>query len=168
LSKLFAWVESLYESSWKRYITDSLIETVPAHDVLQMNKIAKPILLRHLFALAATLPAQSVSYTKMLGRLHDAGNTTTLAHYLRLLETAFLANDLEICSRGKQRRRGSSPKLILWNNALVNAFSTRTFAESYADTIWWGCLVENALGAHLCNRLNSVEYSLTYWREVAY
>jgi hypothetical protein len=116
------------ESSWKRYIADSLIETVLARDVLQMSKIAKPVLLRHLFALSATLPAQCVSYTKMLGQLQDAGNTTTLAHYLKLLESAFLASGLELFSQGKQRKRGSSPKLILWNNALVNALSTRTFA----------------------------------------
>jgi hypothetical protein len=153
------------EGTWKRYITDSLIETVLARDVLQMAKIAKPALLRHLFALAATLPAQSVSYNKMLGQLQDAGNTTTLAHYLKLLESAFLASGLELFSRGVQRKRGSSPKLILWNNALVNALSTRTLAESLADPVWWGRLVENAVGAHLCNRLNSVEYTLTYWRE---
>jgi predicted AAA+ superfamily ATPase len=153
------------ESSWKRYITDSLIETVLARDVLQMSKIAKPVLLRHLFALAATLPAQFVSYTKMLGQLHDAGNTTTLAHYLKLLESAFLASGLELFSRGKQRKRGSSPKLVLWNNALVNALSTRTFADALGDPIWWGRLVENAVGAYLCNSLLSVEYEITYWRE---
>lgn len=153
------------DSAWKRYITDSLIETVLARDVIQMSKIAKPVLLRHLFALAATLPAQCVSYTKMLGQLQDAGNTTTLAHYLKLLESAFLASGLELFSRGKQRQRGSSPKLILWNNALVNALSKRTFAESLADTIWWGRLVENAVGAHLCNSLLAVEYEITYWRE---
>lgn len=153
------------ETSWKRYITDSLIETVLARDVLQMSKVAKPVLLRHLFALAATLPAQSVSYTKMLGQLHDAGNTTTLAHYLKLLESAFLASGLELFSRGVQRKRGSSPKLILWNNALVNALSTRNFADSLVDSVWWGRLVENAVGAHLCNSLTSVEYSVTYWRE---
>ncbi len=152
------------ETTWKRYITDSLIETVLARDVFQMARIAKPALLRHLFALAATLPAQSVSYTKMLGQLHDAGNTTTLAHYLRILESAFLLSGLELYSRGMQRKRGSSPKLVLWNNALVNALSTRTLNESLADPIWWGRLVENAVGAHLCNHLNSVEYSLTYWR----
>jgi len=153
------------ETSWKRYVTDSLIETVLARDVLQMSKVAKPVLLRHLFALAATLPAQGVSYTKMLGQLHDAGNTTTLAHYLKLLESAFLASGLELFSRGVQRKRGSSPKLILWNNALVNALSTRSFGDSLADTVWWGRLVENAVGAHLCNSLTSVEYSVTYWRE---
>jgi predicted AAA+ superfamily ATPase len=153
------------ESTWKRYIADSLVETVLARDVLQMSKIAKPVLLRHLFALAATLPAQSVSYNKMLGQLHDAGNTTTLAHYLKLLESAFLASGLELFSRGKQRKRGSSPKLVLWNNALVNALSTRTFADALGDTIWWGRLVENAVGAYLCNGLPSVEYEITYWRE---
>jgi uncharacterized protein len=153
------------ETSWKRYIADSLIETVLARDVLQMSKVAKPVLLRHLFALAATLPAQCVSYTKMLGQLHDAGNTTTLAHYLKLLESAFLASGLELFSRGVQRKRGSSPKLVLWNNALVNALSTRSLTDSIADTVWWGRLVENAVGAHLCNSLTSVEYSITYWRE---
>jgi predicted AAA+ superfamily ATPase len=156
------------ESDWKRYITDSLIETVLARDVLQMSKVAKPVLLRHLFALAATLPAQCISYTKMLGQLHDAGNTTTLAHYLKLFESAFLASGLELFSQGVQRKRGSSPKLVLWNNALINALSTRSFAAALADTIWWGRLVENAVGAHLCNSLNSVEYSVTYWREGDY
>ena len=153
------------ESAWKRYITDSLIETVLARDVIQMSRITKPVLLRHLFALAATLPAQSVSYNKMLGQLHDAGNTTTLAHYLKLLESAFLASGLEMFSRGKVRKRGSSPKLILWNNALVSALSTRTFADARGDAVWWGRLVENAVGACLCNSLRSVEYGITYWRE---
>jgi len=153
------------ESVWKSYIVDSLIETVLARDVLQMATVAKPVLLRHLFALAATLPAQIVSYTKMLGQLQDAGNTTTLAHYLRLLESGFLVSGLELFSRGVQRRRGSSPKLVLWNNALVTALCGRSFAEALGDTIWWGRLVENAVGAHLCNQLRSVEYSLSYWRE---
>lgn len=153
------------EPVWKRYIVDSLIETVLSRDVLQMSKIAKPALLRHLFALAATLPAQMVSYTKMLGQLHDAGNTTTLAHYIRLLEAAFLLSGLELYSRRTQRKRGSSPKLILWNNALVNALSLKSFEEAISDSVWWGRLVENAVGAHLCNNLNSVEYGVSYWRE---
>ncbi len=113
------------ETDWKSYITDSLIETVLARDVLHMHKVTKPVLLRHLFALAATLPAQCVSYTKMLGQLHDAGNTTTLAQYLKLLESAFLASGLELFPLGVRRKRGSSPKLLLWNNGLISALSTR-------------------------------------------
>jgi len=156
------------ERKWKRYVTDSLIETVLARDVLQLQKITKPALLRHLFALAATFPAQVLSYNKMLGQLQDAGNTTTLAHYLRLLETAFLASGLELFSRGSVRRRGSSPKLLLWNNALINALSTRSFDESIADTSWWGRLVENAVGGHLVNTLHPADYSLAYWRKGKY
>jgi hypothetical protein len=153
------------ESLWKRYVTDSLIETVVARDVLPMARITKPVLLRHLFALAATLPAQAVSYTKMLGQLQDAGNTTTLAHYLRLLEGAFLVSGLELFSRRLDRKRGSSPKLVLWNNALVNALSTRSYREALEDPVWWGRLVENAVGAHLCGNLDPVAHSVTYWRE---
>jgi hypothetical protein len=104
----------------------------------------------------------------MLGQLQDAGNTTTLAHYLRLLETAFLVSGLELFSRGQQRKRGSSPKLVLWNNALVNALSTRSFTDAIGDTSWWGRLVENAVGAHLCNTLTPVEHSVTYWRDRAH
>jgi len=153
------------EADWKRYVTDSLIETVLARDVLQMSRVAKPVLLRHLFGLAATLPAQCVSYTKMLGQLHDAGNTTTLAHYLKLLESAFLASGLELFSQGVQRKRGSSPKLLLWNNALINALSTKSFAETLADPVWWGRLVENAVGAHLCATFAAANSAVTYWRE---
>ena len=156
------------ETSWKRYIADSLIETVLARDVLQMSRIAKPVLLRHLFALAASFPAQLVSYTKMLGQLQDAGNTTTLAHYLKLLESAFLVSGLELFSRGQRRKRGSSPKLVLWNNALVNALSTQDFTRSFSDSIWWGRLVENAVGACLCNDLHAVDHTVTYWREGIY
>lgn len=153
------------EQLWKRYITDSLIETVLARDVLQMQKITKPALLRHLFALSAAFPARIFSYNKMLGQLQDAGNTTTLAHYLRLLESAFLLSGLELFSKGQVRKRGSSPKLILWNNALINALSSKTFREALSDTSWWGRLAENAVGAHFCNGLSGTSYTLTYWRD---
>jgi len=153
------------EHQWKQYITDSLIETVLARDVLQMQKITKPTLLRHLFALSGTFPARIFSYNKMLGQLQDAGNTTTLAHYLRLLESAFLVSGLEFFSQGQVRRRGSSPKLILWNNALINALSSKIFKETVGDESLWGRLVENAVGAHFCNGLSGTAYGLTYWRD---
>ena len=153
------------EQQWKRYVSDSLIETVLARDVFQMSRIAKPALMRHLFALSATFPSQIFSYNKMLGQLQDAGNTTTLAHYLKLLESAFLVSGIEAYSKGQVRKRGSSPKLILWNNALINALSTKRFRDAVGDSAWWGRLVANAVGAHLCNSLSGVEYTITYWRK---
>lgn len=150
---------------WNTYVTDSLIETVLAKDILQLQTVAKPALLRHLFLLACGAPAQILSYNKMLGQLHDAGNTTTLAHYLKLLESAFLVSGLEQFKRGKQKKKGSSPKLIIWNNALINAVAGGSFESSRSDHSWWGRLVENAVGAHLTNQLSGFPYSLYYWRK---
>ncbi|MFO1467592.1 MAG: ATP-binding protein [Steroidobacteraceae bacterium] len=153
------------EAAWKRYVADSLIETVLSRDVLQLQPIAKPALLRHLFALAAAYPAQILSYNKMLGQLQDAGNTTTLANYLRALETAYLISGLELFSKGKVRQRGSSPKFALWNNALINALSLLTRKQAAADGAWWGRLVENAVAAHLLNGLQGPDWSINYWRD---
>jgi predicted AAA+ superfamily ATPase len=152
------------EDTWARYVMDSLIETVLAKDVLQLQTISKPALLRHLFLLAAAHPAQILSYNKMLGQLHDAGNTTTLAHYLRLLESAFLVSGLELFKQGKLAKRGTSPKLIIWNNGLINAVVGDPFEKARADHSWWGRLIENAVGAHLRNHLQEFPYSLYYWR----
>lgn len=101
----------------------------------------------------------------MLGQLTDAGNTTTLATYLKLLESAFLVSGLEKFSRGKVRQRGSSPKLILWNNALINAFDSRSYRQMIGDPVWRGRLIENAVGAYLLNSLTTSNQTLTYWRD---
>jgi len=152
------------EDTWRRYVADSLVETAIARDVLGLGTIAKPALLRHLFGLAVQRPAQILSYNKMLGTLRDAGNTVTLAHYLRQLESSFLVSGLERFT-GRARVRGSSPKLVLWNNALVTALSGLTFEEARAEPAFWGRLVENAFGAHLLNHLPPPRYEVGYWRE---
>ncbi|MGE3881449.1 MAG: ATP-binding protein [Planctomycetota bacterium] len=152
------------EELWRRYVAASLVETVLSRDVLALRRIAKPTLLRHMFALVARFPAQILSYQKMLGQLQDAGNTTTLADYLRLCEKAFLVSGLERFSAGDARSRGSSPKVILWNDALVSALGLRSFDEARRDSTWWGRLIENAVGAHLLNHLQGLPYERTYWR----
>jgi predicted AAA+ superfamily ATPase len=101
----------------------------------------------------------------MLGQLQDAGNTTTLASYLRLLESAFLVSGLELFSKGQVRKRGSSPKLILWNNALINAVSPKSFQKTLHTQSLWGRLTENAVGAHFCNGLSGTSSVPAYWRE---
>lgn len=152
------------ETSWRRYVADALVETAIARDVLSLSRVGKPVLLRHLFGMAAQHPAEIVSFNKMLGTLQDAGNTTTLAHYLKLLEASFLLSGLERLT-GRARRRGSSPKIVFWNNALVTALSGFSFDEARDDASWWGRLVENAVGAHLLNSLPSPRYEVGYWRE---
>jgi hypothetical protein len=73
-----------------------------------------------------------------------------------------------VFSKGQMRKRGSSPKLVLWNNALINAQSLRPRAQTQADGGWWGRLVENAVGAHLLNGLHGPAWSVTYWRDGDY
>jgi len=152
------------EGVWRQYISDSMIETVLTRDVLQLAPVTKPVLMRHLFGLAAQYPAQMLSYNKMLGQLQDAGNTTTLAHYLKLLQAAFLLSGLELYSAGQLRQRGSSPKLVFWNNALIHAQSGLTRAMTESDLAWQGRIVENAVGVHLLNHLIGAEWAVSYWR----
>ena len=80
---------------WSRYIRDSLIETTIARDVLLLSRVDKPALLRRLFELGCAYSGRILSYTKMLGQLQDAGNTTTLAHYLDLLAGAGMLAGLQ-------------------------------------------------------------------------
>lgn len=153
------------EPAWRRYVTDSLIETVLSRDILQLATVAKPALLRHLFGLSVAHPAQVLSYNKMLGQLQNAGNTTTLAHYLHLLETAFLVSGLNTFRAGRGRKRAGSPKLVFWNNALVTAYLGSSFKDTRSDLPWWGRLVENAAGAHLLNSLDGLTHQVLYWRD---
>jgi predicted AAA+ superfamily ATPase len=104
----------------------------------------------------------------MLGQRTDAGNTTTLAGYARLLEAAFLLSPVPAYSGSAVRQRASSPKWVLWNNALVNAVATRSPAEVGSDPTWRGRLVENAVGAHLLNHLPPLNYTVTYWRQASH
>jgi predicted AAA+ superfamily ATPase len=150
---------------WRRYILDALVETTLARDVLLLTRVDKPALLRRLFELGCRYSGQMLSYTKMLGQLQDAGNTTTLAHYLELVDGAGLLTGLAKYSGRAVRQRGSSPKLQVLNTALMSAQSGRSLEEARADREFWGRLVESAVGAHLANAAAAGDCELFYWRE---
>jgi len=150
---------------WSHYIIESLIETTISRDILLMKRVDKPALLRRLFELGCTYSGQVLSYQKMLGQLQDAGNTTTLAHYLRLLQGAGLLMGLPKYAGRKIRQRASSPKLQILNTALMTASSRLTFDEARKDSEYWGRLVESAVGATLANGLQGTQAELFYWLE---
>jgi predicted AAA+ superfamily ATPase len=150
---------------WARYILDSLVETSISRDVLLLTRVDKPALLRRLFELACRYSGQVLSYTKMLGQLQDAGNTTTLAHYLDLLAAAGMVTGLPKYAGDAARSRGSSPKLQVLNTALMTAGSGLSLAEARGDGELWGRLVESCVGAHLANVAAAGECALYYWRE---
>jgi predicted AAA+ superfamily ATPase len=148
---------------WSNYIIDSLIETTISRDILLMRRVDKPALLRRLFELGCTYSGHILSYQKMLGQLHDAGNTTTLAHYLNLLEGAGLLAGLPKYAGQKVRQRASSPKLQVLNTALVTAPSQLTLNEAKQNPEFWGRLVESAVGAALANGIRGKGIELFYW-----
>jgi predicted AAA+ superfamily ATPase len=150
---------------WRRYVLDSLIETTLARDVLLMTRVDKPVLLRRLFELGCLYSGQVLSYTKMLGQLHDAGNTTTLAHYLELLAGAGMLTGLPKFAGKVVRQRGSSPKLQVLNTALITVQAALSLREARADRAFWGRLTESAVGAHLANAAARGACQLFYWRE---
>ena len=152
------------EDRWRSYILQALIEPHLERDLLAMTRVDKPALLKRLFELGASYSGQILSYNKMLGQLQDAGNTTTLARYVDLLSTAGLLAGLPKHSGSEHRRRGSSPKLSVFNTALMSAMSGYTFAEAKADRTFWGRLVESCVGAHLLNT-SSLNMGVSYWRD---
>lgn len=149
------------EERWRAYIVDSLVETTLSRDILLLSRIDKPALLRQLFRLSCAYSGQILSYTKMLGKLQDAGNTTTLAHYLELLAGAGTVTGLQKYSGSEVRSRGSSPKLLVLNTALMSATQGLSFVDARADSNAWGRLVESAVGAHLVN----ARVETFYWRD---
>lgn len=150
---------------WRRYLLDSLIETTISRDVLLMTRVDKPALLRRLFELGCRYSGQVLSYTKMLGQLQDAGNATTLAHYLDLLGGAGMLTGLQKYAGKAVRQRGSSPKLQVLNTALMTSQSGLSPEEARTDREFRGRLVESAVGAHLANAAAGGECELFYWRK---
>jgi predicted AAA+ superfamily ATPase len=152
------------EERWKNYITDALIETSISKDILMLSRVDKPALMRRLFEFGCHYSGQILSYNKMLGQLQDAGNTTTLAHYLELLNTAGLLAGIEKFSPNQIRQRSSSPKFQVYNMALISAQRNETFNEIIASPDKWGRMVESAIGTHLMNHSIVNNFHFYYWR----
>jgi uncharacterized protein len=152
------------EDRWKKYVNDALIETSISKDILMLTRVDKPALLRKLFELGCLYSGQVLSYTKIVGQLQDAGNTTTLAHYLQLLDTAGLLAGIEKYTGEQLRQRSSSPKFQVHNTALLTAQQGDSLKEVLAKPEMWGRCVEAAIGAHLVNHQLSEGYAVHYWR----
>jgi len=149
---------------WAEYVRTSLVETTVRRDVLAMTRVGKPALLERLLRVGSRLSGQIVAYRKLLGHLHDAGNATTLARYLDLLEQVGLLAGLPKYARQQHRRRAAPPKLNVLNTALLTTQAGHDFESALADRSFRGRLVESAVGAHLfLTKAPGME--LHYWRE---
>ena len=153
------------ERRWRKYIKDSLVSPAIEKDVVMTSNIYKPALMKQLFELGCTYSAEILSLTKLMGQLQDAGNVTTLAAYLDILDQCALLTGLQKYANDEARKRASIPKYQVYNNALLTAYKGRNFEADRTDTNAWGRWVESAVGAHLLSMADELDYEVYYWRE---
>lgn len=152
------------ENRWREYMRDSIVETTISRDVLQMEDVRKPALMRALFELGAQYSAQELSYRKILGQLDDRGNTDTVKHYLDLLSSAGVMTGLQKYDEKQVRTRASSPRLMVHDTSLMSCMWEGQ-GDLLADSALRGHLVETAVGAYLIARSQTQGFSLFWWRE---
>lgn len=153
------------EDRWRNYVENAILEASINKDVLQTSNIYKPALLRQLFTICCAYSGEELSFRKMLGNLQEAGNATTLANYLQLLSEANLVSGLQKYARDKARKYSSTPKLQVFDNALMNVYNQTTFATVRTDAALWGRQVESAVGSYLLSQAEKHRMQVYYWRE---
>ncbi len=146
---------------WAAYIRDAIVEPAIGRDILALASVRKPALLRQVFGVAASSPAQIVSLQKIQGQLQDPGALETIAHYLNLLEEAFLVAPVSKYANRAVRRRSSPPKLVTLNNAILAVMDPQGIPTPDSDPERFGVWVENACLAFAWNAGQHV----SYWRE---
>ena len=153
------------EARWRRYVKDSIIAPAIERDILMTKIVYKPELMRQLFELGCTYSGEEISLTKLLGQLQDAGNVTTLANYLTTLDESCLLCGMHKYAADNARKYNSIPKMMVYNTALLSALSGTTFTKTFTTPKVWGRWVETAVGAHLLNMADELDFRLYYWRE---
>lgn len=143
------------------YVRDAIVDPAIGRDILALGPIRKPALLRQVFAVAASSPAQIVALKKLQGQLQDRGALETIAHYLNLLAEAYLIAPMTKFGSTAQRARAAPPKLITLSNALLAVTDPRGIPAKESDPERFGQWVENACLAFAINQGQHVQY----WRE---
>lgn len=153
------------ETRWRNYVKDSLVEPSISKDVLMDTRVLKPQLLRQLFEIGSSCSGELLSLTKVAAQLQDAGNVTTLAGYLHLLDECGLLCGLHKYAADNSRKYNSIPKFQVHNNALRNAWSELNYSEAVENPKEWGRMAESAVGAYLVSQAQIADYKVYYWRE---
>ena len=153
------------EERWSHYIVNSIIETSISRDILLMTHVYRPALLRTVFELGCHCSGRIVSYQAMLGQLQDTGNTSTLAHYLELLSRVGLVGGLQKFFTNKLRQKASSPKLHVFNTALMTAPHHLSFKKMQQDKEAWNNLIKSSIGGHILNATLGTKMEVSYWKD---
>lgn len=153
------WISDL--PRWRVYLNESIIAPAVGRDLLLLETIRKPALLRQVFAISIGHPGEIVSVQKMAGSLVETGALETIAHYLTILGEAYLVAALPKFSATEIRRKASPPKLVPLSNAFLAVSSPNEPPTPQTNPRVWGHWLENACIAYAVNAGDRV----SYWRE---
>lgn len=145
---------------WRDYVRQSIVEPAVGRDLLALEQVRRPALLRQLFAICAGHPSEILSLQKLVGQLQEKGSADTVAHYLHLLEEACLIASVPKFSEKSTRQRAAPPKLVALSNAFLGAFLPQDLPTAQSDPALWDRWVENACLAHAWN----ADQKVSYWR----
>jgi predicted AAA+ superfamily ATPase len=150
---------------WFDYMHNGVIEPALSRDVVALENVRKPALMRSLLLLGLLYSGQEVSYRKLLGQLDDAGNATTIAHYLSLLGNAGLLVGLQKYDDKPLKVRASSPRLMAFDTGLITAVNRSQGKRMLKESSLRGHLIESAVGASLLARSRTEHFEVYWWRD---
>ena len=147
------------------YVQQSLVEPSISKDILMLTRVDKPALMKRLYELGCLYSGQILSYNKMIGQLQDAGNTTTLSHYLRLLDTAGFTRGPRKIFDKRDQQKGFQSQIPGAQHGIDQQPAGDSFVDIQTKPNEWGRLVESSIGAHLLNHALTDGFAVHYWRE---
>ena len=151
------------EDRWRNLMEDSIISPILSRDILEIDEIRNPALLRQVFELACTESAKELSLTKMQGTM-NSGTVPTIKSYLDILDKSMTVRPLQNFSPLPVKTKLSVPKMQVFNNAFRNRYTSFSFEQARMDPSEWGRQVESTVGAYLVNRSVIDNFDLYYWR----
>jgi len=147
-------------SKWGSFIRDAVIEPSIGRDALSLGDVRRPGLLRQLFWAAVSHPAEIVTLQRLQQELPGRPAMETIAHYLSLLEKAWIVAVIKKYSTMSDKKRSSPPKIVALSNALLAAADPKAIPDPARDPARWDAWLRNACIARACNAGQHV----SYWR----
>ena len=152
------------EDRWRNLMEDTIITPILSRDILEIEEIRNPALLRQVFELACMESARELSLTKMQGTM-NRGTVPTIKNYLNILDQTMTVMPLQKYAPSVIKEKNSIPKMQVYNSAFRNRHGQFIFEEAVTNPTEWGRQVESAVGAHLANRSQLDTFDLLYWRD---
>lgn len=152
------------ENRWRDLMEDTVISPILTRDILEIEEIRNPALLRQVFELACIESSRELSLTKMQGSM-NSGTVPTIKSYLDILDKSMTVKPLQKFAPSAVKEKNSVPKMQVYNSAFRNRYALFTYEEAVTNPTEWGRQVESAVGAHLANRSLIDGFNLLYWRD---